>query len=165
MAVVGKGSRTALANRTAQGLENVNFTLPDNALHIILGCGVGDDNSDRMRGPPDTPRFNRLEFKTGGDAWATVVSGSGAVRIGATDLVNQTAVVVGERLTALAEDDEVEEGHLVFLVLPPLIDSDGAFADGEARLREDDFGILREVPYDVDLVHGASRVNPGSRSV
>lgn len=98
MAVVGKGSRTANATRTAQGTEDVNFTLPNNTDHIILGCGVGDDNGDRMRGAPDTPRDFRLEFRKGADAFANVTTTS-AVRLGATDLVQGNAVVVGERLS------------------------------------------------------------------
>lgn len=95
MAVVGKGSRTANADRVAQGTEDVNFTLPNNADHIILGCGVGDDNGDKMSGGATV----RLEFRTGVDAFATVVAGSGAVRLGNTDLIDGNNLNEGERLS------------------------------------------------------------------
>lgn len=95
MAVVGKGSRTANASRVAQGTEDVNFTLPNNSDDIILGTGVGDDNADEMEAGFQV----RLQFRTGADAFTNVVSGSGAVRLGLTDLVEGNALTSGERLS------------------------------------------------------------------
>lgn len=111
MAVVGKGSRTALSNRTAQGTEDVNFTLPNNSDPIILGTGVGDDNGNRMRMDDGVT----LQFRTGAGSFVTVNNSTGAVRMTtATSLTNDNALTEGERLStglfdAFVDGREVED--------------------------------------------------------
>lgn len=93
-APVTAGSRTANSARTAQGTEDVNFTLPNNTDHIILGCGVTSDNADRI----DPGASINLQFRTGADAFANVTSTS-TVKDGNTNLVDENALTTGERLT------------------------------------------------------------------
>ena len=119
-ALVDQGSRTALANRTAQGTENVNFTLPNNEDHIILGCGVGDGDGHRLEGGTPASDIVELQFKTGGGAFTNVVVGSGAVRMGATDLVEGNRVTAAERLTTGLTGAYIE-GVEVETVIPALI--------------------------------------------
>ena len=93
----GLGSRTANATRTAQGTEDVTFTLPNNADAIILGTGLNDNNGDRLRAGEGA---STIQFRTGGDGFTNVLSGSGAVRSStATDLTDDGALTSGERLS------------------------------------------------------------------
>lgn len=110
MALSTAGSRTANSSRSAQGTEDVNFTLPNITNAIILGTGMMDNNSDGVV-------FGHgidLEFRKGVDAYTSVVTGSGAVRLtSSTDLVQANNVTSGERLTtgsfgSYVEGEEIE---------------------------------------------------------
>lgn len=89
MAVVSEGSRTANAARTAQGTENVNFTLPNNEDHIILGCGVGDANGDELRVGDGV----RLQFRKAAEAFVDV--GAATVTVSTTNVDSDSIILTG----------------------------------------------------------------------
>jgi len=109
MALVGKGSRGASAARvTWVTAENVNHALANKTDNIILGCGVGDDNGDRIKAN-DT---GRLQWRIAGGTFADL-SATGAVKFGLTDLVNSNTLTAAERLStglfgSYTEGEEVE---------------------------------------------------------
>ena len=95
MVVVSKGSRTASASRVPRGTENENFRITDRE-PIILAIAVGDDNGDGIM----NGALVELQFRTGVDAFAKVVAGSGAVRMSSgTTLREDDPVELTDRLT------------------------------------------------------------------